>query len=1009
MDFSNIDYQLSNSHINNRFKSFQLDLLDKKYDSDEQTINFDDEYSEISSLYKKNKPIKNKKYELRKKNVNNQLNRALNNLYRSKKSKNSNNSPNKKIIDTSLKNLMEIDSNNKQDILNILMSNDLIQKKQIDENALIKEKNRNKYYYIQSKSKPNLYSKPQNTFGRNGFYLDIQEKNPEFIKDINSAKYKLKDRIEQENEIVAKLLFNGTGPLTNPHKSISRKDIDKKVKNALDKKQKNLQKIEWKIYEKEKLEQTFTPSLNHKKNDGSKRSFEIFLKDQKQFQKKIKIKTQNLLLKSQSEKELLYKAHPSINKNSEEIAKKLGVPKNVYVRLYHRNTYERKKNKDKDKENNIKILDEMAKTNKTSTDSKNKVHKKKYSNVQSKINIWKEIKDNNNNKDKNQKNNLSYKDEKNKKMLTRRIKSSVDLFKENKSFITKDLNSNKLVFNKFEENFKKFIEKIIKDNSNFRFNEELELDEKQYSEILYNFGMISNIQEKNKSKKEINKNKSEIIEINLSPNKEKKLIKYSFDILRLDKDKIKISNLKLFLIFLLNLHNYYFYHEFKKNHNAQEIQKIFPLDKYQKEEIPEFMVKKYNEELLSEIDKNNPRNTKYFFISKKNGKIIFTLENYIYIKNDFSLFNLNYLNQKSVNKSKKNIFEITNSNNSKEKINSLTNRKKSIKNKSSNPLANIDYNYRLLIYEKRKLAKKEKLKQDLHNKKIQECTFKPKINATFQLHKQKNNNYNKSSNFQDKKINRIDELYEEGKRTLKLRRNKTKEEIELEQNGDEYTFYPDIYTLHNRKMTNSNIAIDIYNERQYQNMYERLKQARLEKMVRNSNNDRYELNEELKRYVKDKKENNIINIDDYFNQDEQINYYDNENIDNDLNDEDYMLENGIIYTDFKKTDIDNHNNDKENSNGKSIGNNINNEKNFLIENKVENGQEKEEKIPLLIIDINIKEGLKKKLFVFEGDTPQILAQKFGKENNLDLETQKHLEELIQKKKKKLLSNIDEEN
>ena len=139
---------------------------------------------------------------------------------------------------------------------------------------------------------------------------------------------------------------------------------------------------------------------------------------------------------------------------------------------------------------------------------------------------------------------------------------------------------------------------------------------------------------------------------------------------------------------------------------------------------------------------------------------------------------------------------------------------------------------------------------------------------------------------------------------MKLRRNKTKEEIELEQKGDEYTFYPDIYTLHNRKMTNSNIAIDIYNERQYQNMYERLKQARLEKMVRNSNNDRYELNEELKRYVKDKKENNIINIDDYFNQDEQINYYDNENIDNDLNDEDYMLENGIIYTDFKKADID---------------------------------------------------------------------------------------------------------
>ncbi len=37
-------------------------------------------------------------------------------------------------------------------------------------------------------------------------------------------------------------------------------------------------------------------------------------------------------------------------------------------------------------------------------------------------------------------------------------------------------------------------------------------------------------------------------------------------------------------------------------------------------------------------------------------------------------------------------------------------------------------------------------------------------------------------------------------------------------------------------------------------------------------------------------------------------------------------------------------------------------------------------IPLLIIDVNLRPGEKKKIYVFDGDTAEILAENFSKEN-----------------------------
>ena len=42
----------------------------------------------------------------------------------------------------------------------------------------------------------------------------------------------------------------------------------------------------------------------------------------------------------------------------------------------------------------------------------------------------------------------------------------------------------------------------------------------------------------------------------------------------------------------------------------------------------------------------------------------------------------------------------------------------------------------------------------------------------------------------------------------------------------------------------------------------------------------------------------------------------------------------------------------------------------------------EDAIPLLIIDVNIRPGVKKKIYVFDGDTPDDLADKFSKEHSI---------------------------
>ncbi len=104
--------------------------------------------------------------------------------------------------------------------------------------------------------------------------------------------------------------------------------------------------------------------------------------------------------------------------------------------------------------------------------------------------------------------------------------------------------------------------------------------------------------------------------------------------------------------------------------------------------------------------------------------------------------------------------------------------------------------------------------------------------------------------------------------------------------------------------------------------------------------------------------------------------------------------------------------DKKEKNTVNKSNNIENQDNNQgEENKSENegDPEKRDEIPLLIIDVNIRQGVKKKIFVYEGDTPEELAEKFAKEHNLEVETKNKLQSLINSHMLRLLTRIDEEN
>ena len=201
------------------------------------------------------------------------------------------------IYDPKVKELNDIDINNKQAIIDILMGEDLIIKKPVINEEAIKEKNKMKYSYvkssinIQNSGSPDSQDK-KSSFGKVSYQFESKEGSPELIKDINAAAFLLKDQIIEENQDVAKILFDDISKTKNGKKAITGKEISKKVKETLERKKKNLAVIEKEMYEEQRNEEKFIPKINKRKKDGGRRDLNTFLESQNKFLKDIETKIQ---------------------------------------------------------------------------------------------------------------------------------------------------------------------------------------------------------------------------------------------------------------------------------------------------------------------------------------------------------------------------------------------------------------------------------------------------------------------------------------------------------------------------------------------------------------------------------------------------------------------------------------------------------------------------------------------------------------------------------------------
>ena len=956
-------------------------MSDNNEENEEMVENEEEEEEIENNENNEKEETKNNQNEENDNNNNNNEEEEENEEIEEEEENNENNNQKEENIEDNNNNKNENETENKQKKkANIIVKNTDLQKKikslekdkkkEPKKELLIDEKIE-KIKEINNKKFQNISSQYLNTNSAINTFLIPETKelhsNPEYIKDFNQAKDEILNKLSEneKNEDIMKILFP-SGFEKKPSKKtlISSERISEKISDALAKKKDEIERIKKQYDNEYQSKHTFSPKINN--DDKKKRKLNEFLEDQKSHQQQVKDKISNLKNKKDEEIKKNISNKPKINKNTDELVKKKNKGENlepVHLRLYN-------------------LKDEKQK----------KI-------IEGKEKKEKEIKENREQKKKNflpkylQKNNNNNNENKNKEK--KEIKKN--FFKKKYLLEKKDLNTNKFILNNFDEKFNEILNKFFQDendnnNNNNNENDNNEenknkknedvqnydnktISQSQLEELLFKMGMTT-ISPTKKEKKEEDEEQQQKLSSNESVIKqeEKRLLSEIYENLKEDDNNIKISNLKKFLYCIVGLYNYILFKEFC-NANPNEFKNIINNNNNnENEDNYDEIIIKQNEEIENNIDKNNNNNNKYISYDQ-NKNIIYTLKNSKNIKKDFNLFSINFSqnrikkNPSSIPNNEKNLF-IPNINKNSEQMSQkfrekIFNNNPDIIDSNSNPINNteknnnekMNYINKILMQRKKRLAENEKIREENLKKEMEQCTFKPKINNVA------------SVVLKPRGANRIEELYHKGSEKEKKRKNKTSDEVDFDKNQKEYTFHPNIDNI---PIDNNNINFknDIHGDRSYRLYYERIRNGRMEQLVKDAINDRYELDEVLKDFIKkNKKEIEEENLDD------NNNFYDEMNIET---------------------------SERENNNNNNNGINKENE-------NEDDEIDKKEGIPQLIIDVNIRQGVKKKIYVYEGDTPENLAEKFAKEHNLEPETKEKLQNLIRNHMLRLLTKIDEEN
>jgi len=492
----------------------------------------------------------------------------------------------------------------------------------------------------------------------------------------------------------------------------------------------------------------------------------------------------------------------------------------------------------------------------------------------------------------------------------------------------------------------------------------------QMNEVFLKLGFIS--QQTNQEKESLLKQQ------------EKKL---SIDIFEAIKDSDGLANVDhLFLIVLsvINLYEYYLYSSYKiANKNLDEKKEEKPKPKINKEEV---LAK-----ISTEVDAKIVKNGRYVGFDQE-GNLLITFPKAKMINRDFNLFYINFMTGSAVNLSKKpetassdnEMFKPKINENSEKLYDQYRKRVYDLENSNENLHKNQDkkenhteYIDKLILKKKKQEKVNAKIKQEFKDKELEGCSFQPKINDDYKPDKELIEVEDRS--------NRWEKLHKMGIQIITNKKDKPRNDIDHEIHGKECTFKPK--DQHQPIKEHKKIKNDIYTEKSYELLYSRLKGGRVERLIKDSVHQRGEFPQEIDEYLKKTKPKGTrsvspksvpvpkespkpkpakVKIPVVVNTSEKI----------------VKVEPPPQTTVTNPVDDPNeHFND---------------------------GPERKDSIPLLIIDVNIRPGVKKKIYVFDGDTAEGLAEKFSSEHNLDGETKSKLQVLIHSHMSRLLMRIPEE-
>ncbi|MCQ2819322.1 MAG: hypothetical protein MJ252_18825 [archaeon] len=733
-----------------------------------------------------------------------------------------------------------------------------------------------------------------------------------------------------------------------------KKDISKKVKSYLDKKEKNLQALKEKNKDDFNKIYTFAPTTNQTEK---KRNLNQFLKDQEDYQKKLKEKLTTMKDDKDKKETEQIKGRPKINQTSKKLAEEKNKGEGVYQRLY----------KEPIKEVKVPQKEKKINTN---------VNTEKFNTLYNEAKIR--------DKKKLEKENLE-------KQNLKEI-SNVKI----------NLSSNKYIFNKFKSLFNTQVQNIILEKQD---NPE-KLNKFTYDELKDLFFKIKFIKDIDCSTQEENLI-TEIFNILKDEEEEVKMDHIFIFCLSI------LNLLGYFLYINASKHSTTDSDEKETNHrnssgskaNRNKIPKgNSPTDKQQE------ILLKINNELMNRIVTHKKYGgydeDKNYIITLKSGQNIF--KDFFVLYKNYSNSSISSSNTSNIQntipicqtpgkkpntrstsgggqmRTEQKIKRKSLDTNGPMEIKPSTHQKNLSTNTSSNNInmRRIEQLYKENARKKTKYQMEiEKQRKEKEEQELKLCTFKPKINQSTAFNDESNPRGQLSQE------ERFELLYKKGVEYIQSRKDKTTEELEMEKYKTEYTFKPQIHEVNPEIFENKN---SIYQDEDFYKFNKRLKQGRDEKEYRESMLERGEV------FINKRIDNDTQSMGSKYLSAQKGSFITN-------NPNRKTPKDNKAYSAYKTVEPKEKEIFKENK-----------KKLFEMEEEHSLEKEKEEEKhegerPLLEIDVNLKHGEKQKIIVYEGDTAEALAEKFAEKHNLEDKMKKKLEILIQKELDKVLQRITEEN